>query len=301
MVTRHHAAEAAESVEIAGIRLSHPDRVLFPGQGLSKRDLALYYAEVAPRMLPHVAGRPLTLVRCPRGRQKTCFYQRHAGPGLPKAIDAVTIPGIGRSDRFLSLHDASGLVALVQIGVLEIHPWNARAERPERPDRMIFDLDPGEGVDFAAVTAAAHALRARLDAQDLVSFVKTTGGKGLHVVVPLAPLHGWDLVKGFSRRVAEAMAAEAPDAFTTNVAKEARQERIYVDVLRNDASASAVAPYSTRARPGAPVATPLHWDELTPDLVPARFTPAALRARLGAPDPWAQMARLEQKLPEAGT
>jgi bifunctional non-homologous end joining protein LigD len=300
MAARRRAADKAETIEIAGSRLSHPDRVLFPGQGVTKRDLAAYYAEVAPRMLPHVAGRPLTLVRCPQGRQKACFYQRHAGPGMPKAIDAITIAGIGRSDRFLSLHDASGLVALVQIGVLEIHPWNARADMPERPDRMIFDLDPGEGTDFAAVAAATHGLRARLDALHLRSFVKTTGGKGLHVVVPLGRRHGWDAVKGFSRRVAEAMAAEAPDAFTTNVAKEARRGRIYVDVLRNDAAASAIAPYSTRARTGAPVALPLHWDELTPDLVPARFTPAAVLARLSAPDPWAEMAHLEQGLPDAG-
>jgi len=166
---------------------------------------------------------------------------------------------------------------------------------------MIFDLDPGEDTDFAAVIAAAHALRARLDAQGLISFVKTTGGKGLHVMVPLAPVHGWDTVKGFSRRIAEEMAAEAPDAFTTLVAKEARRGRIYVDVLRNDAAASAIAPYSTRARPGAPVATPLDWSELAPDLVPPRFTPAAVLARLSAPDPWAEMARLEQSLPEAGT
>src|SRR3712207_3135605 len=180
---------AKEEVEIAGVRLTNPDKVLYPEQGITKRQLAEYYAAVAPAMLPHVARRPITLVRCPTGRQKKCFYQRHAGSGVPAELEEVEISGFEDSGAYLFIKDAKGLIALVQMGVLEIHPWGARVDRTDRADRVIFDLDPGEGVAFADVAAAAHEVRAGLKDIGLESFAKTTGGKGVHVVVPIARRH----------------------------------------------------------------------------------------------------------------
>lgn len=288
------------AIDVDGVRLTSPDRVLYPEQGITKRELAAYCLSVADRMLPHVAGRPVTLVRCPAGRQKSCFYQRHAAAGAWPGIERIEIAGPGPAATYLSIADRQGLIALVQLGVLEIHPWGARADRPDRPDRIVFDLDPGEGVAFADVVAAAHAVRAALTRAGLASFVMTTGGKGLHVVVPIARRHAWAPVKAFARGVADGLAQDAPDRFLTRVSIAERRGRIFIDTLRNDPSASAVAPYSTRARPGAPVATPLDWAELVPTLDPAALTVRTVPDRLGGPDPWAALPGLRQMLPKAG-
>jgi DNA ligase D len=173
--------------EYEGVRLTNPDKVLYPEQGVTKVELAKHYAAAADRMLPHVAGRPVTLVRCPTGRQKNCFYQRHAGSGVPRQLRKVTVPGF--DDPYLYIADLPGLVAMVQIGVLEIHPWGVTVAEPTRPDRIVFDLDPGEGLGFIAIVRAALDVRERLTALGLESFVKTTGGKGLHVVVPVDAVH----------------------------------------------------------------------------------------------------------------
>jgi bifunctional non-homologous end joining protein LigD len=285
-------------VEMAGIRLTHPDKVLYPDIGLTKRDLADYYGQVAVLMLPHVADRPLSLVRCPDGRAGECFFQRHYGPGLPAAIQRAPVEGTKGGEMYVKIGSAAGLVALVQIGVLEIHPWGARADAPDKPDRVIFDFDPGPEVEWEAVIAAAQECRERLDAFKLRSFVKTTGGKGLHVVVPIARRYGWPLVKDFAKALAGQMAADAPDRFTVTMAKSARTGRIFIDYLRNDLTATAVAPYSSRARPGAPVATPLRWREL-PDIPGGgHFTVHNLPDRLtrGFDDPWRDMPRLNQIL-----
>ena len=284
---------------VAGVRLSSPEKVLYPEQGITKSDLADYYVAVAERMLPHVAMRPITMVRCPTGRQKKCFYQRHAGSGVPEQLEQVRVPGF--DDPYLFIRDLSGLIALVQMGVLEIHPWGVTVDRPDRPDRMIFDLDPGEGTGFAAVVAAALDVRERLAARGLESFVKTTGGKGLHVVAPIAPGHDWPAVKGWAKALAEAMAAAAPDRYLTRIAIAERVGRIFIDYLRNDPTSTAVGPYSTRARPGAPVATPLGWEELDDGLDPAAFTVGTVPARLAgqATDPWARIDGLGQRLPPA--
>ena len=283
---------------VAGVRLSHPDKVLFPEQGITKGDLADHYVAVAEAMLPHVARRPITVLRCPTGRQQNCFYQRHAGAGIPRQIEKVAVPGFAKP--FLFIGGLPGLIALVQIGVLEIHPWGVTVDRPERPDRVIFDLDPGEGLDFEAVVAAAHDVRERLAGLGLVSFVKTTGGKGLHVVLPIAPVHEWPRVKDWARSLSEAMATDAPDRYLIRSAKAERIGRIFIDYLRNDPTASAVGPYSTRARPGAPVAMPLDWNEVKPGLDPQVFTvgsAAGLVAGRGD-DPWAEMDKVEQRLPD---
>jgi len=226
------------AIDVDGVRLTSPDRVLYPEQGITKRELAAYCLAVADRMLPHVAGRPVTLVRCPAGRQKSCFYQRHAAAGAWPGIERIEIAGPGPAATYLSIASRQGLIALVQLGVLEIHPWGARADRPDRPDRIVFDLDPGEGVAFADVVAAAHAVRAALTRAGLASFVMTTGGKGLHVVVPIARRAP---VKAFARGVADGLAQEAPDRFLTRVSIAERRGRIFIDTLRNDPSASAVA------------------------------------------------------------
>jgi bifunctional non-homologous end joining protein LigD len=283
---------------VAGVRLSSPDKILYPEQGITKSDLADYHFAVADRILPHVAMRPITMVRCPTGRQKNCFYQRHAGSGVPDPIERVKVPGF--DDPYLFIRGLPGLVALVQMGVLEIHPWGVTVERPERPDRAIFDLDPGEGTGFAAVVKAARAVRERLAALGLESFVKTTGGKGLHVVLPIDPVHEWPRVKAWAKAIAEAMAADSPDLYLTRIAKAERTGRIFIDYLRNDPTSTAIGPYSTRARPGAPVATPLAWDELDESLDPSRFTVATVPARIAdqKADPWAEIDRVGQRLPD---
>lgn len=287
---------AADAGTVAGVRLTHPEKVLYPEQGITKQDLADYYLAVADRILPHVARRPLTLVRCPAGSEKKCFYQRHAGSGVPDELGEVPIAGF--AEPYLYIKDTAGLIALVQMGVLEIHPWGARIDRPDRPDRIVFDLDPGEGLDFAAVTAAALEVRARLEGLGLAAFAKTTGGKGMHVVVPIARRHTWQAVKAFAKATAEAMAADAPERFLTRIAKAARKGRIFIDYLRNDPTSTAVAPYSTRARAGAPVAMPLAWDEVTPKLDPTEFTIAQARRRIARTrDPWAEIDKHASALP----
>jgi bifunctional non-homologous end joining protein LigD len=288
-------------MEIEGVRLTSPEKVLYPEQGTTKRDLAEYYRAVAEAMLPHVARRPITLVRCPTGRAKKCFYQRHAGSGVPAELSQVDIPGFEESGAYLYVKDVKGLVALVQMGVLEIHPWNSHVDKPLMPDQVIFDLDPGEGLGFADVVAAAFDVRTALTNARLESFVKTTGGKGLHVVVPIERRHEWPQVKAFAKGLADAMAAAAPERYLTRISKAERRQRIFIDYLRNDPTSTAVAPYSTRARAGATVSMPLSWDELTPALDPASFniesTPARLAA--GRPDPWADIGRLRQRLAAA--
>ena len=290
---------AKEEIELAGVRLTSPDKVLYPEQGITKRDLAEYAIAVADWMLPHVARRPITLVRCPTGRQKKCFYQRHAGSGVPSELSEVEISGFEESGAYLYITDVKGLVALVQMGVLEIHPWNARADRPERPDRVVFDLDPGEGLAFEDVVTGAHEVRARLSDLGLVSFAKTTGGKGLHVVVPIERRHEWPDVKRFARSLAEAIAADAPTRYLTRISIAERRGRIFIDYLRNDPTSTAVAPYSTRSRVNAPVATPVTWDEVGTELDPARFTIRTVPERLRGlnADPWADIDRIRQRLP----
>jgi bifunctional non-homologous end joining protein LigD len=286
-----------DEIEVAGVRLTSPDKVLYPEQGITKRDLANYMVAVADWMLPHVAKRPITLVRCPTGRQKKCFYQRHAGSGVPSELGEIPVPGF--DEPYLFVRDVRGLVALVQMGVLEIHPWGARNDNPERPDRMVFDLDPGEGMTFADVVAAAREVRAMLDSMKLVSFLKTTGGKGLHLVVPIVRRYDWQDVKAFAKRAAEKLAKEKPERYLIRMSKAERRGRILIDYLRNDPTSTAIAPYSTRSREGAPVATPLAWEELKDKLDPKAFNERTVPGRLQTlkTDPWKDIGSLKQPLP----
>ncbi len=282
---------------VAGVRLSNPDKILYPEQGITKGQLADYYLAVADHILPHIARRPITMVRCPTGRAKKCFYQRHAGSGVPEQLHQVTVPGF--DDPYLYVEDVPGLIAMVQMGVLEIHPWGVTVEEPGRPDRLIFDLDPDEGLGFERVVQAALEVRDRLTAVGLESFVKTTGGKGLHVVVPIDPVSTWPGAKAFAKRLSGEMAADSPDNYLTRISKAERAGRLFIDYLRNDATSTAVAPYSTRSRPGAPVAMPLEWAELGASLDLGAFTLQQVPTRLAArgTDPWAEMPRLRQRLP----
>jgi bifunctional non-homologous end joining protein LigD len=283
------AKAATHTVEIAGITLTHPDRVLWPTQGVTKRRLAEFYVRISDRILPHVANRPLTVVRCPSGGRSTCFVQKHPWAGLPKAVRPIRSDG----EEWLTVDDVSGLVSLVQMGVLELHPWGATADDLDHPDRIIFDLDPDRGVPWAHVVEGARAIGTVLEELGLRGFVKATGGKGLHVVVPIEPHADWDTAKAFAHNIAAQIAVERHERYTTNPLKEVRNGRIFLDHLRNSRGATAVAAYSTRARPGAPVATPLAWEALGD-------APSAFRysiADLPAGDPWKGFFEVRQRLP----
>jgi bifunctional non-homologous end joining protein LigD len=236
--------------------------VLFADQGITKRRLAEYYVSVAQRMLPHVADRPLSIVRCPEGTAGACFYQKHLSAGMAGPVGTAPIKESGGTSDYVTISDVAGLVALVQFGVLEIHPWNARNDDVDAADRLVFDLDPAPDVPWPAVVAATRDVKQRLDALGLTSFLKTTGGKGMHVVVPLAPVVPWDVAKPFAKALADRMAADDPQRYIATMSKAARTGKVFIDYLRNQHGATAVAAYSTRARPGAPVSTPLAWSEL---------------------------------------
>jgi bifunctional non-homologous end joining protein LigD len=287
----------------AAIRLTHPDRLYWPEAGVTKEGLAEYYAEVWPQIAPSVVGRPLSLLRCPEGIAKACFFQKHAWKGQSRAIQTLRDPLDRNGESLLAIDGLDGLVGLVQGGVLEIHPWQSSLAELEKPDQIVMDLDPGEDVAWGRVIEAAHAVRARLQAAGLAGFVKTSGGKGLHVVAPLAPRAGWVEVKGFARGIAEAMAADEPGRFVATITKSKRRGRILVDYLRNGRGATAVAAFSTRARAGAPVSMPLAWDELDANLGPAYFTVrnAAPRIAALAADPWAGFRAAARPIETAGT
>ena len=291
--------EAAEKA-LGNILLTHPERVLDPDSGLTKRGLAEYLALVASRMLPHVVDRPISFVRCPGGAGKPCFYQKHMDGELPRGIGSVTIREKQGTGEYLTIKDAEGLIGLAQIGVLEIHPWGSRIVDVEKPDRLIFDFDPDPSVPFAWVIEAASAMREKLEGLGLESFLKTTGGKGLHVVAPIEARYDWPLVKEFARAVAQSLAGDS-DRYVTTMTKAKRTGKIFIDFFRNDRGATAVAPYSTRARPGAPVAVPLDWREATPSLSPAHFTVETLPRRLVQmpDDPWAKILTTKQGIGKA--
>lgn len=289
--------DAAED-DFAGVRVTHPDRVLFPGQGVTKRQLIAYYLAVADRMLPHVAGRPLALVRCPRGSGGACFFQKHANPGWPDAFKHVRIREKAGTDSYLYIEDERGLVAAVQMGVLELHLWGSRAGRVEEPDRLVFDLDPDEDLPFAAAVKASLQLKEILEDIDLTSFAMATGGKGLHVIVPLSRGHSWDAHRDFAEAMARHLTEQEPDRFVATMSKAKRRGKIFIDYLRNTRGASAIAPYSTRARPGAHVAFPLSWPAVSKlkDARPATVSDAVSKlARMK--DPWPGYFKLRQKLP----
>ncbi|HUG93798.1 MAG TPA: DNA ligase D [Planctomycetaceae bacterium] len=299
-VARKTAAPPNEN-SVAGVPLSNPGRVLYPEQGLTKLDIGRYYESAAEWILPHVVDRPLTLVRCPRGRSHKCFFQKHLNQGVPEAVRTVPIREKEGKADYLVIDDLPGLIALVQLGVLEIHLWGCRADQIERPDRLVFDLDPGEGVGWEGVVDAALVLRERLENLTLKSFVRTTGGKGLHVVVPISRRTTWDDARQFAQDVAAERVRSEPGKYVATLTKSRRTGKIFVDYLRNGRGATAVASYSTRARAGAPVATPLAWDELSTKTTPDQFTVATVPRRLASlkADPWEGLSAVRQTLTKA--
>jgi bifunctional non-homologous end joining protein LigD len=270
------------------VKLTHPDRIYWPDEGVTKEGLADYYAEVWRSIAPYIVGRPLALVRCPSGITGEHFFQKHAWKGLNPHIALVKDPTAPNEEPLISINDLDGLMALVQAATLEIHPWGSTVGAWERPDTIILDLDPGEGVSWQAMIDAAEETRRRLNDAGLAAFVKTSGGKGLHVVSPVVPKAEWPAVKVFCKAIADAMASDSPDRFVSTITKSKRQGKILVDYLRNQRNATAVAAYSTRARPGAAVSAPLAWDELGDKIGPAYFTVENMPPRLAAlrADPW---------------
>jgi bifunctional non-homologous end joining protein LigD len=289
---RAGARPADDKNAIAGVALSNPDKLLYPEARLAKRDLAVYYMAVGEWMLPHVRGRPLSLVRCPNGWDKTCFYQKNADASAPEAISRVAIDnGDGGESMYMMAESVSALVALVQMGVLEVHPWGSQSQRLDFPDRLVFDLDPEETLPWDDVKQAVLIVKTLMESVGLAPFLKSTGGKGLHVVVPIEPSVGWEQVKGFTKAVAELLERTFPDRFTSKLLKVSRRGRIFIDYLRNAEGATAVAAYSLRAKANAPVSTPLAWDELAKDVRYAHFNALTVPKRLARlkHDPWRGM------------
>ncbi|MDT3778769.1 DNA ligase D [Nitrospira sp. MA-1] len=297
---RRSKASPDISTEKPALALTHPERILYPQQGITKRNLAEFYQQIAKWVLPHVAGRPLTLVRCPEGSQKKCFYQKHASGSLPDSVHRILIreKETKTKNTYLVIDDVKGLIALVQMGVLEIHPWGCRKDRTDRPDRLVLDLDPGPGVKWEQLVEGAHVLKKRLSGDGIESFVKTSGGKGLHVVAPLTRRATWDQLKQYTRRLAMETARTHPSGFVATMSKAKRKGKIFIDYLRNSFGATSIATYGTRALPGAPVSTPVNWDELFSISGSQVFTLTTLPQRLQnlRADPWKGFFDLRQTL-----
>ncbi|MCQ4165072.1 DNA ligase D [Tahibacter harae] len=293
------ATSAADVAAGADVRLTHPEREVFPGSGLTKQDVADYYSAVAPLLLQDIAGRPLSVLRCPDGAAGTCFFQKHAGRGWGDHVRPVAVREKQGVQAYIAVDDVTGLLQLVQMNVLEFHPWGALAQDQAHADRLVFDLDPHESVGWAKVKAAARTVREVLQGVGLTSFLRTSGGKGLHVVVPLSPPVGWAQAKRFAEDLADTLAAERPESFVSVASKQQREGRIFVDWLRNARGATSVASYSLRARAGAPVAMPLEWSELarlrSSDAYTLRNALRKIRSRRR--DPWRELYDLEQTLP----
>lgn len=274
---------------VADVPITHPDRILYPETGTTKADVAQYYEAVAEWIIPHLSGRPLSLLRCPEGLSGDCFFQKHPDKNFAKDVPRIAVPEKrgGRSD-YVYLDSVAELVKLVQFGVLEFHPWGCKIDDLERPDTLVFDLDPGPDLPWRVVADAAKGLRDRLATLGLTSFLQATGGKGLHLIVPITPGLNWDQLKAFAQAVSSAHARDAPKVLTTNMSKSKRKGKVFIDYLRNGRGNTSIARYSTRAKENASVATPLRWDELNPSAPSNRYTVDNIRRRLNAlkADPW---------------
>jgi bifunctional non-homologous end joining protein LigD len=286
-------------VKVAGIRITHPHRVVFPAIGFTKLDLARFYERLAERILPHLVGRPLTLLRCPDGAGPSCAFMRHSKVWTWTPLRRVRIQEKHKIGEYLVAEDLRGLIALVQMDILEIHTWNSTIDAIEQPNRLVIDLDPGPTVAWSEVVTAARRLRALLAALDLESFVKTTGGDGLHVVVPLRPAHDWRECLAFARAVAEALVASDPVRYTTALPKAGRERKILLDVLRNNRTNTSVAAFSTRARPHGPLSVPVAWEDLSSLRGSDRYDVRNLGRRLArARDPWSGYWTSAQTIPD---
>jgi bifunctional non-homologous end joining protein LigD len=283
--------------EVAGILISHPDRLIYPDQGISKLQLARYYESIADRIVPHVKGRPLTLVHCPAGIGAPCNYLKHAKQWGPSALRRVKIQEKTKVGEYLVADNIEAVVSLSQMGIVEIHTWNSTIDAVERPNRIVWDLDPGPQVAWKQVVTAAQVVRDVLKTLGLASWVKTTGGHGLHVVVPIKPSRDWSECLEFARDVSEAIERTDP-IYTTTFAKAGRERKILIDYLRNNRTNTSVCAFSPRARPGAMVSMPLDWKELSAG--PERWTLTTVPGRLKRlTDPWARYWKAKQGLSNA--
>jgi bifunctional non-homologous end joining protein LigD len=298
-VSAPETAGSPSNEALNGFRITHPRKIIDPQSGATKQQLAEYDFEVAAHILPHISNRPLSVVRCPNGVGKPCFFQKHVGAGLPRGVNNVSVPNrkTSKKEEFLTVDSVEGLLGLAQLGVLEIHPWGSTNDAIEKPDRIIFDLDPDEAVPWTTLASAAAELRTRLTQLKLTSFLKSTGGKGLHVVVPIRPEYEWPIIKQFSYAIVLQMEKNKPGLYITKMTKAARANKIYLDYLRNDREATAIAPFSTRARAGVPVAVTLDWPELKAATRPAfTLTDFAQWKKRLARDPWKAMTTSNQTL-----
>ena len=287
-----------QEVEIAGVRFSNPQKVLYPEQGVTKEELGIYYARISEWILPHLANRPLTLVRCPEGRAKQCFYQKHVNERFPPSVYRVDV---GDPEPYGAIDSLEGLLSLAQMGVLEIHIWGSHRDKIEQPDYVVFDFDPDEGLGWDRVVEGALSMRAFLEDLGLQTFLKSTGGKGLHVVLPIARKDDWDEVKAFTKAVAEKMVAANPTKYTSKLPKADRKGKIFIDYLRNGRGATSICAYSTRSRENAPVSAPLFWEELETDVRGNTYTVRTLAERLEnlPSDPWADFFKVKQSITAA--
>jgi bifunctional non-homologous end joining protein LigD len=282
---------------VAGIRISHPDRVIYPDSDITKLKLAEYYFSVADHILPHVINRSLSTVRCPEGAAEPCFFQRHVGLGKSPDLHEVRVQVKDEARNYLMIQDLRGLISLVQWGVIELHPWQCSVKDLTKPDRMVFDLDPDPSAAWKQLMEGAYEVKQRLEQFGLKTFLKTTGGKGLHIVIPLTPAYSFDTIKSFAKAIADSMVSDNPSHYVAKSSKEARKGRIFVDYLRNDVTSTAVAAFSARARPGATVSTPLNWTELNASLKLNTFTVETVPERLARQkDPWADFFKVRQKI-----
>jgi bifunctional non-homologous end joining protein LigD len=297
-VSPFRQADGTTGSHIAGIKLSNAAKILYAEDGYTKRDVARHYVDVADWILPYLQDRPLSIVRCPDGYDKTCFFQKHVSKDSHRHVQAIQLDPANKAAEYFVANQLPAIIELVQLGVLELHTWGSRYPVTALADRLIFDLDPGPGLAWEKVTEAALLLRGLLEEVDLQCFVKTTGGKGLHVEVPIKAEYPWDVIKAFAHGVSDYLEAQIPDRFTASISKKKREGRIFIDYLRNSSGATAIVPYSTRARAGAPVATPLAWEEVGAGIQADTFNITNISERLTglANDPWKHYLGSKQQL-----
>lgn len=289
---------AKKNKAVSRTKFTNLDRVLYPEKKFTKQDLVDYYEYIADWIMPHIRNRPLSVVRCPKGYRKECFYQKHVNETIPSSIKSIDIVEKTKVEPYIYISSFSGLMGLVQINVLEIHPWGSNNKNIEKPDRIIFDLDPDPKVDWQDVIDCAQIVREFFAYFDLISFVKTTGGKGLHVVVPIKPSLEWDEIKTISKKIAEIIVSIKPEKYLANMSKKKRSDKIFIDYLRNARGATAVAAYSTRAKQHAPISTPISWDELTTKIRSDSFNLSNIFERIASlkKDPWEDFFKIKQSI-----
>jgi bifunctional non-homologous end joining protein LigD len=286
---------AADNLIIEGIKITHPEKVIFEDPLITKGDVVRYYEQVAERMLPYMSRRILSIVRCPKGISQTCFYKKHPGPSSKGIVTIPITSGDGEREEYFYIKDKLGLIYEAQMGTLEFHIWGSRVDEMEYPDMMVFDLDPDEGMDLSGVRRGVRDLKSILEELSLMAYLKTSGGKGYHIVVPLKPSVSWDVFNDFARRVAEVMEQKWPDRYTSNVRKAKRVNKIFIDWIRNGKGATSIAPYSIRAKKGAKVSMPIAWDELDA-VAPDGVDMADALQRIRGDDPWKGFYLHDQQL-----